>query len=97
MLIPRKKPLKDLTHPNNVIVVYGTKLTFNDVVISESYFTRIIEPYMLEKNIHNMSLIIDQAPCHLTNKDNIALFSRYIKAKLTTKRLKNLLQPADVA
>ena len=52
---------------------------------------------MLEKNIPNISLIIDQAPCHLTNKVNIALVSRNIKAQLIPIRLTNLLQPADVA
>ena len=76
LLIPKKKTLKDFTPPNNVIVVYGTKGTLNDVVISKLYLTRIIEPFTLEKNIPNMSLIIDQAPCHLTKKVNIALFSR---------------------
>ena len=49
--------------------------------------------FMIEKNIPSISLIIYQAPCHLTDKVKVTLVSRNIKAKLIPKRLTNFLQP----
>ena len=80
ILIPRKKPLKDFVVPVNVIVVYGTKGTFNENIISEAYLTRVVEPYMHEKKSRVVDLLIDHATCHLTTKVKLALKSRNIKA-----------------
>ena len=96
ILIPRKKPLKDFLVQNNVIVVYGTKGTFNENIIAEAYLTRVIEPYMNEKKSRVVDLLIDHSTCHLTTKVKLALKSRN-KANFIPKRLTNLLQPADVS
>ena len=80
-----------------MIVVYGTHGIFNDNIIPEASLTRVIEPYMSEKQVPHLYLFIDHAHCQLTGKVKTSLTARNIKAELIPKRLTNLLQPDDVA
>ena len=63
----------------------------------DSYLTRVVEPYMHEKNLSQLTLLIGQAPCNKISKVNSALLARNIKSAFIPKRVTNLLQPADVA
>ena len=48
VLIPRKKPLKNFTAPNNLVVVNGTNGTFNESVLCEHYFPNVLVSYKNE-------------------------------------------------
>jgi hypothetical protein len=67
ILVPRKKPLKNFTPPENVIIVYsGSKKSFNQDTIKDSFIQRILSPEVLRQNHKKSVLYLDNATCHTT-------------------------------
>lgn len=97
VLIPRVNPLKNYEPPSNVIVEYIRKATFNAQVICDVFIKRCLLPEILANNLQSPTLIIDQAPCHVTKQVKDFLRSNNINTIYVPKRLTNLLQPADLS
>jgi len=68
ILLPRKNPLKNWVPPNNVEIVYGTKGTFNESIISDHFIPKVLVDFKNQKRFQRLNLIFDQAPCHTTSR-----------------------------
>ena len=97
VLIPRKKPLKNFTAPNNLVVVYGTNGTFNESVVCEHFVPNVLVSYKNEKNMSNLHFLYDQAPCHMTKRVNETFAAASVRRKNVPKRMTPFLQQADVS
>jgi len=96
-LIPRKNPLKNWVPPDNVEIVYGSKGTFNESVITEHFIPKILVNHKNEKRMQRLHLIFDQAPCHTTARAKANFMNASINVHWVPKRMTSFLQPADVA
>ena len=94
-MIPRKNPLKNWIPPNNVRVIYGTKSTFNETVISESYIPLLVD-YKDERQLRRLNFLFDQGPCHTTQRVRTNFVNASVDTKSVPKRMTSFLQPADV-
>ena len=91
------KSIKDFNPPSNVIIFYGTQGNFNDEIISNVFFNRVIDPFIRTNELENVYLLIDQAQCHTTSKVKQVCTDRNVNLIHIPKRMTNLLQPADVS
>jgi len=97
ILIPRVNPLQDYEPPQNVIVEYLRKATFNTQVMCDVFIKRCMLPEIYAKKLEKPTLIIDHAPCHLTKPVKDYMKSQNINTIYVPKRMTNLLQPADLS
>jgi len=97
ILLPRKKPLKNWVPPNNVEIVYGTKGTFNESIISDHFIPKVLVDFKNQKCLHRLNLIFDQAPCHTTARAKASFNNASVNLNWVPKRMTSILQPADVA
>lgn len=97
ILVPRVKPLKDYSPPENVIVCYQKGNTFNENVICDSFIKRCLLPDILARNVKSATVVLDHAPCHQTLMVRNTFKDNNIKTIMVPKRMTALLQPADVS
>ena len=96
IIIPRKKPLKNYQAPENVVLVYKTKATFNTSVIEEDFIDRVVIPHKLKNKLNNIALYIDSATCHKTKSLKKKAKRAKININFIPPNLTSYLQPADV-
>ena len=85
VLIPRKKPLKNFTAPNNLVVVYGTNGTFNESLVCEYYVPNVLVSYKNEKKMSNLHFLYDQAPCCMTKRVSETFAAASVRKEERTK------------
>ena len=96
--MPRKKPLKEFTPPDNVLIIYsGGNKNFDQDTIKESFVQRVIGPHVLRHNQKNALLFIDSAPCHKPSGVKTKLNQFNIDLEMIPPRMTGLVQPADVS
>ena len=76
-------------------IIYGTKGTFNETVISESYIPLLVD-YKDERQLRRLNFLFDQAPCHTTQRVRTNFVNASVDTKSVPKRMTSFLQPADV-
>ena len=54
IIIPRKMPLKNYQAPDNVVLVYKTKATFNTSVLEDDFIDRVVIPHKLKNKLNNV-------------------------------------------
>ncbi len=64
-IIPRKNELNGVKTFEQITIEYKTKSTFDDEIIV-CYLNRIIIPYKLRRGFDKVLLIINFAPCQVT-------------------------------
>ena len=97
VIFPRVNTLKDFNCPDNIIVVYKTKPTFDSLTIKESFVERVLVSHNRLRGIRKSVLVLDHATCHTTSNFKESLKVNNVDACFIPKRFTNLLQPADVA
>ena len=97
IIIPKKKPLKDFTAPDNIVVIYQTKAIFDAKIIQNSFIERVLVSQNRLRGITRSILVLDQATCHTTTAVKKSLKKNKIELCLIPKRFTNLLQPADIS
>ena len=87
VLIPRKKPLKNFTAPNNLVVVYGTNGTFNESVVCEHFVPNVLVSYKNEKKMSYLHFLYDKVPFLMTKRVKDTFAAASVRRKNVPKRM----------